>query len=427
MSGVQGLTRRALKLARRGARAARAFIDSPERLAPVVDATIDRVAAVEQPKTPTSHLLLASTGNRNIGDQAMFESFIANVDGAIDVIVTSTSTYEVPEGATGRVRLHALDSLVYGRGRARERDLASFVSLLANAKSFSVVGADIIDGGYQLRAPSLSWALATGSAQAGVDTRILGFSWGSDVSPFIVAGARRAAAAGVKLFARDPDSAIRLVRNGIAGVTEVVDTVFALPGVDRETSEWRRLNAIREEGHEIALLNVSGLIASRVDLSADYLTVVQALTSRDMRVVLVPHVDNGGGSDITACRDFAALCADRGIAVDSLDRLLSPRQIRGLAELARVVLTGRMHLSILAMSIGTPAIVLSTQGKVSGLMRRIGHPEWCLEPTPGFGVAAAQQLDAILDGSDDLGLESLMPALQETARQNFQGLSAADT
>ena len=63
-----------------------------------------------------------------------------------------------------------------------------------------------------------------------------------------------------------------------------------------------------------------------------------------------------------------------------VDVQLSPAEVRGLAAGAQVVITGRMHLAIMSMSSGVPAITFSTHGKVSGLMRLFGVDELCVEP-----------------------------------------------
>jgi len=417
-------SRRLAQRARRVARAVRRFLDRPARLAPLVHRMVNAVATTVVREHRVSHVVLASTGNRNIGDQAMLESYIANVEGHIDVIATSRSTYQIPDSANTRVRLHILDGLANGRRRSRARDLATFQALISEAMSFSVIGADLMDAGYQLRGPSLSWALATGAALAGIDTRVLGFSWGERVPETIVAAARRASAAGVQLFARDPDSAARLTQDGVTGVTEVVDIVFTLPGVDVDTPEWEHLHRAYEAGQEIGYLNISGLIAARIDLRDDYVKVVNAMRDLGLRVVLVPHVDNAGGSDIAAGREFAAYCARQGSPVDTIDRLLAPRQVRAIAGLGKVVVTGRMHLGILAISAGTPAMVLSTQGKVSGLLGRIGHPEWCLEPVHGFSDSVTRQLSTILEGSAATDLKARLPDLRLAAGLNFSGLDA---
>lgn len=412
------------KLAKRCLHTARRVIDRPSVLVKRAAVMRSKVAAVEPAVDASRHILLTSTGNRNIGDQAMFESFLENVEGPIDAIVLSSASYVVPDEAKGRVRLHQFDSLIYGRGSSQLADVERFVALLTDARSFSVVGADIIDGGYQQRAPLMSWALATGAANAGVDARVLGFSWGENVSDSILHAARGASESGVKLYARDPDSADRLRRAGVQAVASVVDSVFALQGSDEATPEFRKTELLKDTGRRFALLNVSGLIAGRMNVVDDYVKVAEALISRGLEVVALPHVDNRGGSDTAAIREFVAHASARGVSVTVVDRLLAPKQVRAMASLADIVVTGRMHLSILSLSVGTPAIVLATQGKVSGLMSRVAHPEWCIVPQPGMAANIIAQLDDAL-ALDRATLNALLPDLSKTARLNFEGLNSS--
>lgn len=416
----------ALKSARKGRQMLRSLMDSPSRLREEHKQVCDTISAVKANPGADRHVLLTSTGVSNIGDQAMLESFISNVSGPIDLIMLSKSTYVLPDDPENRLRTVVLDSLVYGRGASRRTDLAQFVELLKSAKSFSAVGADIIDGGYQWRAPMMSWALATGAATAGIDSRVLGFSWGQEVAPIITEAATSAGAAGVKLFPRDPDSAARLRSSGVHPLRETVDTVFALRGEDASSANFERIvPALRERAQRFILMNISGLIAGRVDLTLDYLKIAAASASEGVKLVLIPHVDNRGGSDMAAVNRFSEALDREGIEHEVVSELLRPLQVRKLAREAEAVVTGRMHLSILALSVGTPAIVLSTQGKVSGLMTRVGHPEWCVEPVPGMSKDAIAALRGALS---PVGRESLTgkPAeLAAVAKANFEGLTLA--
>lgn len=74
-----------------------------------------------------------------------------------------------------------------------------------------------------------------------------------------------------------------------------------------------------------------------------------------------------GADDIQACR--AVWEQHRNAGVLLVDRLLQSAEILGLCTPADVVVTGRMHLSIMVLNSGVPAITLSTQGKVEGLFQ----------------------------------------------------------
>lgn len=393
--------------------------DNDTRLnsAVVADAALLRAGLRGNPRG-TTHVLVTSTGERNIGDQAMLDAYLGATTGPTIAIVHGRSTYVFPE-ARDQLRIVSLPGLLYGRGVAHERDVKRFASLLNDAKSLSFVGADVVDGGYQRRSAAITWGLAAAAAGAGLDTRVLGFSWKSDVDSVTRALAASAASAGAKLLARDPHSASRLDKDGVAPVTLTADGVFTLPSVtataDDLTDRTKRV-----------IVNVSGLIQSRVDLSSDYQALLSELVARGYEVTLLPHVDNPGGSDTAACRAVLSKAEEAGLSEIALvPDLLSPLEVKSLCQRADFVVTGRMHLSILALSVGVPALILSTQGKVSGLVEVIGHPEWCLEPVKGWSTLALQQID-LLEADGDSTRKLLAEKavdLAEKAKLNYEGLA----
>ena len=130
------------------------------------------------------HVLLAPAGGGNIGDQALVDAFIENVDGRVSVICRRPSDYAIDDE---RVRVVPLLSLVYGDLIGHARDMRAFRELLRTATSFSVVGADVMDGGYGYRASANRANLARRVAEVGIDSRILGFSWNGSPHPIALA------------------------------------------------------------------------------------------------------------------------------------------------------------------------------------------------------------------------------------------------
>jgi colanic acid/amylovoran biosynthesis protein len=90
------------------------------------------------------------------------------------------------------------------------------------------------------------------------------------------------------------------------------------------------------------------------------------------------------------------------------------------------VITGRMHLAIMALWNRTPAIALATQGKVEGLMALFDSAEFCVEPTAGFGARILPVIDSLITGTSTVRerLADRLPAVTSRARRNFEGISA---
>lgn len=352
----------------------------------------------------------------NIGDRAMIEAFLDNVGGPVRLITSGTDD-ALPARFADRVTIENLPGLIYGWGLGNVRAFATLRRRLAGASHLAVVGADIMDGAYHAHASECRARVAQLAASTGVDSRVLGFSWNASPRPGAAAAVGRAGAAGAALMLRDPVSFARATANGIPGVVEVADMVFAAKEVDTEPLH-RYLGA---DPGSYALVNVSGLVGRTVDQSGEYDAVIDVLLLRGLRVVLLPHVSRLESDDIASCREVYE--RHRGKDVVLVDQLLRPAGILGLCSRATVVITGRMHLSIMALNSGVSAIALSTQGKVEGLFQLFGLADNCVDPLPGFGrhlAAAAER--TLADPGAPARVRSALEGVRLLARRNFDGL-----
>ncbi|MEJ5946854.1 polysaccharide pyruvyl transferase family protein [Pseudokineococcus basanitobsidens] len=368
-----------------------------------------------------AHVLLCPPGAGNTGDQAMVDAFVHATSGPVALVVHDVRDVEVPAGAADRVRVVPLPGLVYGGGARHLRAVARAGRLVAGARSVSVVGADLMDGGSGHR-PALHLALlATAAARRGVPTRVLGFSWSADPHPACRRALVRTGRRGVRLMARDPRSAARLREAGVPGVEEVADTVFSTAD-DLDPSLADELLGPRGD-RPLVVVNASGLVGTRVPQLPDLRAVVEHLRRRGALVVLLPHVQRPGGDDVVEVRRLAAaLAGDDGVL--HVDRLVRPAQVRGLVDRADAVLTGRMHLAVMALSRGVPALCLATQGKVEGLMDLVGTPELSVRPRPGIAAELVPLLDDVLDGrlADRAALRDAADRAREASLRGLEGL-----
>jgi colanic acid/amylovoran biosynthesis protein len=362
------------------------------------------------------HVVLAPAGGGNIGDQALVEAFIENVSGRVTVICRRPADYAGPWDP--RVRVVPLLSLVYGDLVGHLRDLRPFREVLRSATSFSVIGADVMDGGYGFRASTNRANLARRVAELGIDSRILGFSWNAAPDPAARAAVRDAARHGVTTVLRDPRSAARARADGIDPVVDGADIVFLARSVDDVgAAEWA--DRVPEA---LALVNFSGLVPSDGGLEP-YVEAVKALRDRGHGVLLVPHVSRPGADDLPLCRAVAERFAVDD-AVVLVDRLLSPAAIRGLTRRARVTVTGRMHLAVMSLMQGVPAVTVATQGKVEGLMDLFGTPGLCV-PADALANSLARVAGETADAAEHLSviITERLDAVADLAGRNFAGLS----
>jgi polysaccharide pyruvyl transferase WcaK-like protein len=225
---------------------------------------------------------------------------------------------------------------------------------------------------------------------------------------------------------RDPHSLARLqdLQCGTENfnLIGVADMAF----MSSDCEPYRRiLSWITEQGgRPIVILNVSGLLARRGIETSEYGAIPKHLLERGCSIVILPHVIRRGDDDLAACAQLTSQLGENA-HVYLVEDLLNPRQVAWLARQASAVMTGRMHLSILALNQGVPATILSTQGKVAGMLELLGMTEFVLEPESGFGSAAIDALDKILDDPSVRSrlLENL-PSVRELAVGNFAGLES---
>ncbi|KJL40332.1 colanic acid biosynthesis protein [Microbacterium trichothecenolyticum] len=339
---------------------------------------VDRIFLNIAPDTHArDHVLIAPPGRGNIGDQALVEAFVEAVAGHVHVVVRSDADVLVPEHLEDRMTTVPLPALVYGTAIGRARDLRTLATLLAGARSFSVIGADVMDGAYVERASVSRSLLARRAAELGYDSRIVGFSWNKAPSSGAKAALRAASDAGVALYLRDPYSADRARVDGLR-VRDAADIVFTA-GTRDDDAVARWIPDLEPDGR-LALVNASGLVGAAVDA---YTETVALLRGHGYRVAIIPHVSRHGADDLPLCRTIAERFeGDDGVTL--IPRLLSPGEVRGLGARADIAVTGRMHLAVMSLMAGTPAVTVATQGKVEGLMSLFGTPQLCVEPGDGF-------------------------------------------
>lgn len=373
-----------------------------------------------------AHVILNSPGSGNIGDQAMFESFLRNVPGQIIAIVKSSDAYTVPQTEDqSRIAFAVLPNLVYSKFIMHYADLWQLGRRIRSAASFSVMGADIMDGGYGKHSSMVEWNIARTVHDAGISSRVLGFSWNGRAPREVSEQARLAGDAGVRILARDPDSHERLLADGVKGVVQSSDMVFSFKAGGALPTLPSPLQHLRKHDGKIAVVNISGLIGRSIEQNQEYDHLLETLENLGYKTVLLPHVSHSNVDDISAAVKLRAVsqAAQRAAFVD---RLLSPVEVSSIVQRADVVVTGRMHLSILGLSAGKPVIVLATQGKVSGLMSLFGVPDHCVEPTEGFGQRLADLVVQLEDDRQSVvsKVDANLGAVQKLSALNFDRLDA---
>jgi colanic acid/amylovoran biosynthesis protein len=383
--------------------------------------TLASFKALRGPNQPLMRysVIVPTIGSGNLGDQAMFDAYLSNVRGEIVAVVNSSADLRIPEQEKNRVSVVPLRGLVSGWPVGRIRSRFKFLELLKNASSLSVVGADIMDGGYSRRDSILRSQLLMMAGGLQVPSQVLGFSWNGNPNASAQRVLERVSKRAI-LNVRDPLSFDRIQNTACENTVLTADTVFALQSNVRpvdDAKEW--LDKKISEGLKIAIINTSGLLARRIDLGSEYVSITETLLSQGFAVAVLPHVIRKGDDDLVPARQLKAAFSQEDVLL--VDRLWAPENVAWLASQSEIVVTGRMHLAILALGQGTPAITLATQGKVEGMLKIFGLHKYAVVPEHGMASKVVELLDSIR-GDESARPDAILRKLEfvaADARKNF--------
>lgn len=369
----------------------------------------------------SGHLLYAPTGGGNIGDQALFESFLLNVEGPVNVIVTSNGALDVPEQHAGRITFVVNPGLSYLPPPLRAIATYRLISRLKTARTFSVIGADLMDGLYN-PAASLSRAGALRiAARLQMPSVLLGASWASNALPSCGRALAEAAEAGAILHFRDSLSLDRAKGHDIRARLSS-DIVFAADDRSPYGPTESFVESSRHDRRRIAVLNASGLVGKRIPQADEYELLIKHLFTTGYNVILLPHVIRQSGDDLAELREIAERFRGEH-RINLISEKLEPSAIRQLCGEADLVVTGRMHLAVIALSQGTLAVTVGTHGKVEGMYLHFNSLDYCVAPSSRLGP---DLIDAVNRSSaQDPAWRESIEAVKDLALENFKNLELA--
>ncbi|WP_169924554.1 polysaccharide pyruvyl transferase family protein [Flavimobilis soli] len=334
----------------------------------------------------TGVVFVAPPSAGNLGDQAMLDSFCQNSSVRPTVVYDSRSGFsKTRSDVAGEVMLRGVHS---GSIRRQVAAMRAIAKLAGKGGALAVAGADIIDGVYHARSVVALWTLLETAQRRGVECRVVGFSWSPRVLPAVQRAAVRAADAGVSLIARDAISRDRMLELGVAPVTSAADMVFMRrPQVDE-------VPPLFVSEAPFAIVNMNPVVSAS-DVQMDrYISVLSLLRSRGLEVILLPNA----AADIVGHERLRQRAEATGVdQIWSVSKLPTVDEVLNLCARATITVTGRMHLAILSLTSGTPAVAVSYQGKVAGMMAMMGTPERCVEPSDLSSVVTLELVSRILE------------------------------
>lgn len=305
------------------------------------------------------------------------------------------------------------------------------------ANRVALIGADVLDGVYsagsslkRLRALQLAHRL-------GRKVRVMGSSWSTKPAPEVAAFLKHAT--WLDVLARDPISHGRMEAAFERPIRLVADLGFLLKPEARSPTAQEAVAWVQDaksKGGQVLGVNLSGHTIR--DLPGKSVVPFVELVKRWMvadatrHVILMPHDTRPGyAGDVTVLQEMSdALTPDLGARLHTPlgpGKTLDAWDLKAIGGEIDLVLTGRMHLAIACLGMGTPPLSLVYQDKFEGLMQHFGLSEEGLTIDPGAVGAdndADQRLEQVSKNAAALSarIKAKLPGITALSRSNFDGL-----
>ncbi|MBY6361521.1 polysaccharide pyruvyl transferase family protein [Rhodococcoides corynebacterioides] len=369
-------------------------------------------------------LLIATEGDGNVGDHAMLVSIVRNSGMPVTIVCNRVSVFDHLQFGC-EVGWLQLSSLVDRGPLRRQRDVWHYMRASAQHTHNGVIGADVMDGRYFATSSLSRCSLLLGAALQGNKVAVFGFSWSDRPLRSATFALSRLAKAGGLLFVREPTSYERLSKSGIKNLRLVADVAFLLG----DSRPGEKLPS-RDTGAPRVFVNVSGLVDKHgVSLNV-YTNLIEHLLRGVYTVQVIPHVIRREDSDLIPQTELESILPP-SLRVDYEQDLLTPDGVTRRIRAATVVVTGRMHLGILAMSQGIPAIIVNTNGKAEGVYRLFGLPDLSVELSR-MRVSEAALTEQVIK-LEQIGIDRVadtlrdnLPTVRNAAAKNFDWLTMTD-
>jgi polysaccharide pyruvyl transferase WcaK-like protein len=260
---------------------------------------------------------------------------------------------------------------------------------------------DTLDGSYSPQIVNAWLRFVEHAGRAGAKIGVLNFSFSERPDPGVCDRLR--AMSGAYFSVRDEVSLARFTQSTGQAAVLGSDIAFLLepnitsPNAAR-AADWAREQ--RRQGRMVIGVNAGGHTVEQMrgkGVSAYVEVLRQWLAANTARAVLLTTHDFRPTpiGDVEAANAIASALRE---GFDDRVAVLSPPfsawDVKGLCAQLDGVLTGRMHLAIAALGMGTPALSVAYRGKFEGLMRHLGLDGGLIAPEAfpdcGHTVAALE-------------------------------------
>lgn len=300
---------------------------------------------------------------------------------------------------------------------------------LIDYKRIYVLGADILDGAYNLPDAIKRIRLAGVCAEQGQDSRIVGFSLNENPHPAVLQEFKRLK--NVPLFLRDPRSYERAKRLIGGDVRLSADVAFLLQPMAGEHSAVveRFSEQARNRGNRVYGINIHDLLA-RFSPEGTFDRLISSIVGliashKDCSYVLIPHDYRQTVDDrVPLRRVYDRLDHESRQRVFFVSEPIRAAEIKQICKSLDGVLTGRMHLAIAALGVGVPVMGIVYQGKFEGTLSYFDlDKEFTLTPeNAADNELLVKRFDFWLEEAESISakIRENLPVVKKLAASNFQ-------
>lgn len=300
---------------------------------------------------------------------------------------------------------------------------------LTGYKRVYVLGADILDGVYNLPDAIKRIRLAGVCSEQGQDSRIVGFSLNENPHPAVLQEFKLLK--NVPLFLRDPlsyERAKRLIGGDVRLSADVAFLLQPMPG-EHSANVERFATQARTHGNRVYGLNIHDLLA-RFSLGGTFDKLISSISGlivsrKDCSFVLIPHDYRQTVDDrVPLQRIYDSLDDESRQRILFVSEPVRAAEIKQICKSLDGVLTGRMHLAIAALGMGVPVMGIVYQGKFEGTLSYFDlDKEFTLTPEQAANKEfLAKKFDFWLETAESISakIRENLPAVKRLAASNFQ-------
>ncbi len=282
----------------------------------------------------------------------------------------------------------------------------AFDDLIRQHDSFYVLGADVMDGAYGAALVCRMASYCNHAARLGIPATIVGFSFNRNPRRAAVHALARLQSE-VRINVRDPRSLERFSAATRRHATLCADVAFLMhPAEESDPAIEAWIQEAHTNNRVPVGININAHAFSKVIAEMGEVAVVEAVAHElskaaercNLAFLLIPHDVKTKGGDIRLLQSLEQELNRYGPRMVRSILLTDPSKIKRIVGQLALVVTGRMHLAIASLGMGTPVLCVAYQDKFEGLfqhfdfpLEHLAQPQECVTDTFSIKIENAIQ------------------------------------